>query len=372
MFLHLSNRKAFALPTAILIITVLSAALAAAFMSTSGEYTTNSAERAQNRAYNLARTGLQQFLVMRSQSGWCSNCGDPIQVDSEWTTVSLAPDGYAKVVAVKVRPAIDSMTPAIYFIRSTGVDTNLKVNAAGSSVNAQHTVGVYAKWSTATMKVSAAWMSFSGLVKNGTGTISGVDQCGQKPSVAGIEVDSADLQISGQSANFMGSPPFDTLQSFQSLKANSPIDWAGILAGSIPADITIPGGNFPSWGQFNSDTSYWPVIRIHTNGYSLPNQGRGIIIADSDFTISGSNMWSGIILVGGTLTSNGYNTVYGSTISGLNYLIGGTPSISKLDDSFANGNKSYAYDSCSISEAAARLRKYVAMPNTWMDNLAAW
>jgi hypothetical protein len=170
----------------------------------------------------------------------------------------------------------------------------------------------------------------------------------------------------------MGSPPFDTLQTFNTLKANSSIDWAGILAGSIPADITIPGQSFPSWGQFSSDTTYWPVIRIHPNGYSLPNQGRGIIIADSDFTISGSNMWSGIILVGGTLTSNGYNTVYGSTISGLNYLIGGTPSISKLDDSYANGNKSYAYDSCSVAQAASRLRKYVAMPNTWMDNLAAW
>ena len=76
-------------------------------------------------------------------------------------------------------------------------------------------------------------------------------------------------------------------------------------------------------------TSYWPVIRVHTNGYSLPNRGRGIIIADSDFTINGSNMWDGIILVGGQLTSNGNNVTAGATLSGLNFLIGGTPTTGK-------------------------------------------
>jgi hypothetical protein len=370
MFLPLSNRKGFALPMAILVITVLSAALAAAFISTSGEYTTNSAERGQNRAYNLARTGLQQFLVLRSQPGWCSNCGDPIQVDSEWTRVSLT-GGYADVVAVKVRPALDSSTPAIYFIRSRGVDTSVKLNAAGMSVAAEHTVGVYAKWQMMEMKVTAAWTSLSGMVKNGTGTISGIDQCGVMPSVAGVQVDSADIVIKGGSANFLGNPPYDTLTPFNQLKSNSNIDWASILNGSIPPDIEIPGQSFPSATQF-ADTNYWPVIRIHTNGYSLPNAGRGIIIADSDFTISGSNMWSGIIMVGGALTSNGINTVYGSTLSGLNLLTGGTPSISTVDDSYANGTKSYVYDSCSVAKAAARMRKYVPMPNTWTDNLASW
>ena len=129
-------------------------------------------------------------------------------------------------------------------------------------------------------------------------------------------------------------------------------------------DITIPGDAFPSGTTFDNDTTYWPVIRIHTNGFSLPNRGRGIIIADSNFTISGSNMWDGIVLVGGQLTSNGNNTTAGATLSGLNYLIGGTPSTSSVDDSQANGQKTYVYNSCNVDKATSHMKKYSVLPNT--------
>src|SRR3954463_15305894 len=96
-----SNRQGFALPLAILVITVVAAALAAGFASSAAEFTTNAAERSQNRAYQLAETGLERFLVLRSTTGFCQHCSDPITADSEWTRVSL-PGGYADVVAVKV------------------------------------------------------------------------------------------------------------------------------------------------------------------------------------------------------------------------------------------------------------------------------
>ena len=90
-------------------------------------------------------------------------------------------------------------------------------------------------------------------------------------------------------------------------------------------------------------------------------------------------MWSGILLVGGSLTSDGNNTTWGATLSGLNYLIGGTPTISisgnpnlDPDDAMANGQKTYVYDSCSVSLASQRMRKYISIPNSWMDNLASW
>ena len=56
--LALSNRKGIALPMALLVITALTAALAAGFAGVAAEYTTNAAQRGQNRAYNLAQTGL--------------------------------------------------------------------------------------------------------------------------------------------------------------------------------------------------------------------------------------------------------------------------------------------------------------------------
>jgi hypothetical protein len=371
MPLHLKNRKAFALPMSLLVIVVLSASLAAGLTATSAEITTNSATKSQNRAYTLAQTGLEQFMVMRNQSGWCQNCAaDPVVADSEWTRVSL-PGGYADVVAVKVRPMIGTEN-ALYFIRSKGVDTSVKLNAAAGATYAERTVGVYANWNIATIKVKAAWLSLSGLNKDGTGVISGVDQCGEEPDVAGVTVPKGDLHVNGTTFNPGGSPPVDTSSSFAQLKANTNIDWAAIMNGAIQADITIPGQSFPSGGTFSADPDYWPVIRIKTNDYSLPNQGRGIIIADSNFIISGSNMWDGVVLVGGKLTSNGNNTTAGATLSGLNFLIGGTPGNSTVDDANANGQKTYVYDSCNVEKATKNLRRYTAIPNSWVDNVASW
>jgi hypothetical protein len=102
-----------------------------------------------------------------------------------------------------------------------------------------------------------------------------------------------------------------------------------------------------------------------------------MIIADSDFVINGSNMWNGIILVGEQLISDGNNTVAGATLSGLNFLVNGqTPTLTTqsqaTDNSTANGQKTYVYNSCYVSRAAQRLRRYVTMPNSWMDNLTSW
>src|SRR3954468_10554290 len=121
MRLNLRNQRAFALPMIILIIGVLTAAMAAGFAGVGAEFATNAAQRGQNRAYNLAETGLSQFLVLRGQSGWCQHCSDPATADSEWTRVTLT-GGYADIVAVRVRPIVGAAN-AMYFIRSRGVDT---------------------------------------------------------------------------------------------------------------------------------------------------------------------------------------------------------------------------------------------------------
>jgi hypothetical protein len=368
---RLRNREAFALPMAILVIAVLTAGLTAGFAATKGEILTNAAGRSQNRAYMFAQAGLEQFLVRRSESGWCQNCvADPVVADSEWTRVSLT-GGYADVVAVRVRPVVGTSS-ALFFIRSKGVDTSVKLSGGGTAVFAERAVGIYSAWNTHTIDVQAAWVSLSGLNKNGTGVISGVDQCGAAADVAGVVVPKGDLHVQGGAFAPQGTPPVDTSKTFSQLTPTVNIAWAAIMAGSITADYEIPTGSFPTAAWFDANPNAWPVIRIHTNGYSLPNRGRGTIIADSNFTISGSNMWDGIVLVGGRLTSNGNNTTAGATLSGLNYLIGGTPSSSSVDDSDANGQKTYVYNSCNVANATKGMRSYIAMSNTWLDNVAVW
>jgi hypothetical protein len=381
--MELRNREGFAMPMAIFTIAVLSAALAAAYSNTTTEMTTNTAVRAQNRSYQIAEAGLEQFLSLRGTfkangSGpWCDHCANPVTADSEWTRVPLV-GGYADVVAVKVRPVVGTSN-AVYFIRSTGTDTSARINPAKGTSYAQRTVGIYATWVTNTMNVKAAWLSYTGLTKNGAGLISGIDDCGQQPAVAGVMVDKGDLDVEGNSFNPLGTPPVDTSKTFAQLLAENSIDWNAITNGNaIPADIEIPGGTFPSEATFDANPDYWPIIRIRTNGYSLPNRGRGFIIADSDIVVSGSNMWNGIILVGEQLTSNGNNTVAGATVTGLNYTYNGrTPTLTTKsnaidDNSIANGTKTYVYNSCYVSMASQQLRRYVTMSNSWMDNLTSW
>jgi hypothetical protein len=241
-------------------------------------------------------------------------------------------------------------------------------------------VGVFVSWNKSTMNVMGALVSFSGIVKSGTGDISGIDGCAADTNVAGIKVPANEsVDVQGSSFAPTGNPPYDTLGTFAQDSAASKLDWAGISGGTaMPADIivTVSSSYFPSWGTFASDTNYWPIIHVQnrsatwTGNWTLPNQGRGTLIVDGDLTISGSNQWDGIVLVGGKLTSNGNNVTSGTVMAGLNRLIG-VPA-GAVDDANLNGTKSYSYNSCSVKKASSALARYTIMPNTWMDNVAGY
>lgn len=146
---------------------------------------------------------------------------------------------------------------------------------------------------------------------------------------------------------------------------------AATTAASSSTDSAATSAITSAYGGSTGVIAY----RIHTSGFSLPNAGRGIIIADSHFTISGSNMWDGIILVGGKLTSNGNNTTFGTTMSGLNLLLPNAQPLGQgtiIDDATANGNKDYVYNSCYVSRATQPLRRFMAIADTWIDDVPAW
>jgi hypothetical protein len=377
------ERRGLAMPMALLVLVVLTAGVTAGFAATSSESLVNQAHRGDTRAYNLAVAGLEQFLARRNETGFCTNClADPAAAaaDSEWTRVTMT-GGYADVKAVLVRKHIADTLPALYFIRSAGVDQSTNINGATSGVSGTRIVGLYASWNTATVNVQGAWFALNGLTKNGNaGLIDGTDQCavasgGTGTTLAGAIVPSGG-GFTGDPSSFAGSPAIDSTKSFATLAADSKLDWAAIIAGSITPDFDVTTslpGIFPNDAWFQAHPNDWPIIRVRRSG-PLPNAGRGMIIADSNFDINGSDMWDGIVLVGGQLTSNGNNTTSGATLSGLNYLLGGTvpPSRDLSDNSTANGQKTYVYNSCNVSKASKGLRSYKAMMNTYIDQLPVW
>lgn len=372
----LRNRRGFALPMTIIVTVVLTAALTAAFIATSSENTTNVAQRGQSRAFMVAQMGLERFLESPDALAICPTC-DTMRTTPAVETYAKAYDGDSVYMTVtRIRHQSSPTVPAVYFIQARGIDKRSKLSGRLASVDAERSVGTYAQWNANTMQVLSAWTSLTGLRKQGSsGLLSGVDECGQMPTIAGTTVGKGDLHYSGQTTWAQGSPAIDTTRTAAELAAGMKIDWAAIVNGNaIPTTVTVPGQPFPSLAWFDADTSRWPVIRIESEDYSLPNRGRGIIIAEGNFTISGSDMWDGVILVGGKLTSNGNNTVAGATVSGLNVLLPGAPpaSTSEFDDATADGNKTYVYNSCKVSRATKSMQRYRVLANTWADNLPNW
>lgn len=392
-----TRRSGFALPLAIVVLALLTMGLVAGFSMTTSELSTAASQRAEARAYSNAQRGLEAFLTRRKdKSGgvmFCPHCWavnatpaagtvsanlDKLPTVRETVTVAFT-GGMAIVRATPVWTNV-ATGKGKYLVTSTGFDSTSGLGGTGGRQSmASRTVGVFVTWNKTTMNVLGAWTSLTGIIKNGTGTITGVDQCGSGQNVAGISVPQyagrADLVVAGNWAP-TGSPPYDTTKTFAQESAAVRIDWAGLKAGTaVPADITIGTGTFPSLATFAADTNYWPVIHV-TNFpgpiFALPHQGRGMLIVDGDLSISGSNQWYGVILVGGILTSNGNNVSEGATLSGLNALTGVRPSASTSDDAVANGQKSYVYDSCSVAKATSAFARYTMLPNTWMDNLPGY
>lgn len=414
-------REGFALPLAIMVLALLSIGLVAGFAMSTGEQAATMSQRAQARAYSYAQMGLEAFLTNRKEfvasscipaspytaaqaaaavtaSGakcafcpqcWAANAAplnnsvnanlDTLPILPESVTVSFN-NGQAFIQAVPVW--LDTLNGrGTYFVRSTGTDNTSGIATGTNGMRtASRTVGVYVTWSKSSMNVMGALVSFSGIVKNGTGAISGIDQCGADTNVAGINVPAEEaVNLNGNSFTPTGNPPYDTLKTFSQDSAASRLDWQGITDGtSMPADINITSTSsaFPTTGAFASDTNYWPIIHVFNRSaswnalWTLPNQGRGVLIVDGNLNINGSNQWDGVVLVGGQLTSNGNNVTSGTVMAGLNRLIG-VPAAALLDADL-NGQKSYMYNSCSIRKATSSMARYTMVPNTWMDNLAQY
>ena len=311
-------------------------------------------------AFGLAQSGLELFLVSRDSFGFTS--APPAVKESIQITL---PGGRADVVLERVRPSVAG-SPSLYVVRSRGVTTDPELPDVP---RAARTVAQYARWTTATLDVGSAVSALTGFHKNGgSGTIDGVDQCGQEADIAGMGVPTTPgYTQSGGSPVPTGSPPIEDMGSVDEFADSVGIDWAGIVSGTaLTPNIVIPGGCWPSFAS----PSYWPVILVNGN-FSLPSSGRGTLIVTGNLTISGSKDWEGIILTGGTVRGNGNNGIAGAMVTGLNVKLGADPDFIGTN-SIGNGTKRIYFNSCHIANALARFGGLAIYPNAWADNWAMY
>lgn len=208
--------------------------------------------------------------------------------------------------------------------------------------------------------VTASYASGTGINKNGgSGTISGYDQSspGDCPGagtndVAGVAVPPGEYVQSGGTPVPAGNPDIDDSQSGLDQLLATGIDWPGLInGGGLQPDYTVPPDSWPDFGTLPA--SEWPLIYLTDPDFSIAASydGRGVIVARHDVTMNGSFEWDGIMLVGGKISSNGYQQIRGATVTGLNLLLGETV----LENDIGNGNKTFQYNSCNVLDASQAL-----------------
>ena len=353
-----TERRGFAIPIAVLVIAVLTIMIAGGFSIVSAERRSVADQKSQISAFRIAEQGLEIYLVARDSliAAGRLQCNPtpcnhvPASKDSAAITVS---GGTANVSLTMIRPPINNQS-GLYVIRSKGVET---ANAYAGSPQAVRTVAQYVLWEPIPMQVLAGWTALSGLQKNGAaGTIGGIDLCGAEDTVAGVVVP-INPGYTGK-VIAVGDPPVDSVTS-DSVR----IDWNAIVnLNAITPTITIPGGAWPTDAMW-ADTSFYPIIRVNQADWTPPTSGRGMIIATGNLTLNGSITWSGVLLVGGIITSNGTNGIQGATVSGLNVKLG-----IAVPPATANGTKSYNFNSCEVAKANKPAGALVTLRNTWVDN----
>lgn len=351
-----ADRSGFALPMTILLIGFMTAGVLAAFARTSSELQIVDDEMASTIAFANAERGLAQFFA----TGKVANPN---------VTYTYS-NGTAAVTATLIHDA-PGTDPDTWLVRSIGTATG-----APRKPVARRTVAQVALLTPMTMQVLSSWTSLSGLHKAGAaGDIKGYDEC-SGDAVAGVATPTG--MLTGKDDAISGEPQHLEYPSQEAMKDAIKIDWEGITNPASPAitpDIVLcvsgthgfdpdwgPCGTWPTAAQW-SNPSFWPVIVINGSA-PLPTNGRGTLIVTGDLTFGGSDVWDGIILVGGKITDNGSGNIAGAVVSGLNVKKGWEVG----ESSKANGTKDYTYDSCKVSQATGAMAKFEGLSNAWVDS----
>jgi hypothetical protein len=335
----------------------LTALAAAGMMLTETELRASENEEAGTTAFYVADAGLQQYLGSR---------------DSATTTDTFT---YASGSAIVEGERLLNMPTTngnhvLYRVRSVSSYTPPEGGTAS------RTLSRLAIYSDGSIVAKASLAAGKGLLKTGNaGTISGVDRAtsgnpncpdSPKPDVAGVAVPPSGYVQSGGGGSLVpdGSPDVLEAPSTLELLQSTGVPWDEIVNGGLLVpDYTIPGDSWPNFASLPADE--WPLIYVEGDVAVGPgDSGRGTLIVRQDLEMNGAFEWDGLVLVGGYLTSNGFQTVEGATITGLNELLGETVPSSDL----GNGNKKFHYHSCKMKMAMKNAFGGLSeVPGSWAE-----
>ena len=355
-----SAEGGFALALALIVLVGITVFSTAGVWMARSEMETSGNQRASFRAFQMAEAGMSRFL------------GEAAGIPSPSRTYTF-PDGTADVTTERL--GVFAGGHEMYRVTSEAT--------LDDPVGTERTVSNVTMLDPLQLEFPAGLSTANNIQKSGTaGLISGFDaatssDCPEAPQPDKPGVIAEDYTQSGGggggggagcSGPICGDPPVAEVSDPLSTLT---FDWQEVLDGAVlEYDYTLSGT--AGWPSYGADE--WPVILV-SNGTDPSDEialsdaaghsGRGILVIQGDVVMQGDWHWDGVVLVGGSLTSDGNNVITGATVAGLNELIGGDPALIDL----GNGNKTFQYHSCNILRATKEAGRLYEVPGSWRESL---
>jgi Tfp pilus assembly protein PilX len=377
--------RGFILPTSLLVLTLLTVMLTAAFVLVSAEWRSTDNAMAGTRALALAQAGMQTYFAT-NRSLTPTNTTDSLRITYT--------GGYTDVVARKMILATSGVTTWVVKATGTTVDPLLV-----GQVTARRVIGRMALLYPAALPARAAMVALNGINANGaTGNnpVDGGDNNGSiysctAPGWPGADTSALAVPRPGYYTAATASPlpageGVESLATRAALFDSTHIDWATILSGSFTPDYSQSGGTL--WYPAPSSGTNWEVGYVTGNvtipgyaGFPIGYAQQGVLIVTGNVTMANNAHWDGIIIAGGTLqgvTSTSQFLVHGMVVTGLNcYNVAGACSVPKnqlwRDDGPGSGNwHSVKWSWCWAHIGIATLAAMAPTKNTFIDNWAAY
>jgi type II secretory pathway pseudopilin PulG len=356
--------RGFVLPTSMLVVTLLTVMLAAAFILVSADYRTTDNAFASSRALAIAQAGIEDYF---------SASHDLLSATSDSINYTYG-NGYAAVVARKIRDSVSTVAPALWVVRSTGFDT---VRALSGQPNGRRTVAQFATFQGGVLPALAALTAANGVTmtmsSDGPNPISGLNtnfpsSAYDPPCTPPAASDTIGLVV--PAGGYNGSGGVDPVNGTQFLASQAAvinathIDWAKLLAGHFTPDYV---STLPPAGNSTYYTYYYP------SDVTIPaGQRRGLLVSAGTVTLAPDAHWDGVIIAGGRLDGNttGNYWVHGTVITGLN---GGVPnSLVRRVWPLGTATREIRWDYCYVHSTILTRSNLLPTENAWVDTWSSY
>lgn len=366
-----SDERGIALVLAVFALVVIGALVAGTFYAGRIEERSGQGTVASSQAFAAAEYGLDSTISPWNRStynGMGTGYANRITV----TTMNAGSRGRASVTVTK-------LNNQLFLVQSTGSQLN-----AANSVLTRRVLSRLVRLNLASMPIKGAVTSGGNITVGGSSTIDGYDQLpsgwagtpancdaltGGKAGIAvatgaTISYNGVANTVTGTTATVVDASITDAsftnfvATTFADMAANADIRLtlsaspspAPSVTGTSPTWTCNTGQTYPNnWGEptvaspLSPCFTYFPVIYAPGNLSVNGGRGQGVLLVDGNLTISGQFMFTGPVIVNGSIRSTGT----GGHITGALMV----RDSANLDNSMVSGNTDLQYSSCAVARA---------------------